>query len=492
MTTKNTKREKIYDAITGINPKIIEKTDKQNLKKLRYIKYSRTIRAMAAVLALICICSAFYTTYTKNLNTVHAITQAQYPQMAPYPEESSFLLPHGTFDEDAFSKAESEWYDDIVAQQRKIENKDALKEFFTKCTNEFLNTSDNGDTNLVYSPINVYIALSMLAEITGGNSQKQILKLLESDSIETLREEVSTLWNSSYRNDGAVFSILANSIWLNEQMRFNTDVLNILQDNYYASAYQGKMGSDELNNALQEWLNTQTGGLLEKQVENIHMDTDTILGLASTVYFRAKWSEKFDTKDTEQGIFHSPAGNTAIDYMKSSGGGIYYWADDYSAISKRLENNGQMWFILPDKNIALDSLLDNEQIINMVLNPNKYENQEPVMINASIPKFDVTSQLELSDGLKNLGITDIFDFSVADFSTLSKNDTDSALTQAQHDTRVAIDEQGVTAATYTVLLRDGAGFPNEEIDFVVNRPFLFVITTDANMPLFIGVVNQPN
>jgi len=43
-----------------------------------------------------------------------------------------------------------------------------------------------------------------------------------------------------------------------------------------------------------------------------------------------------------------------------------------------------------------------------------------------------------------------------------------------------------------VLANPGAGMPpQEEIDFVVDRPFLFVITGADSLPLFVGVVNQP-
>jgi len=33
--------------------------------------------------------------------------------------------------------------------------------------------------------------------------------------------------------------------------------------------------------------------------------------------------------------------------------------------------------------------------------------------------------------------------------------------------------------------------PSEEVDFVADRPFLFVITGRDGLPLFVGVVNQP-
>ena len=61
----------------------------------------------------------------------------------------------------------------------------------------------------------------------------------------------------------------------------------------------------------------------------------------------------------------------------------------------------------------------------------------------------------------------------------------------QQESRVTIDEEGVTAASY--LLIPGAGSaapPDEIIDFVVDRPFIFAITM-YDIPMFVGVVNMP-
>ena len=38
---------------------------------------------------------------------------------------------------------------------------------------------------------------------------------------------------------------------------------------------------------------------------------------------------------------------------------------------------------------------------------------------------------------------------------------------------------------------DMGGFAAEEIDFTVDRPFLFVISSQDNLPLFAGVVTEP-
>jgi len=113
-------------------------------------------------------------------------------------------------------------------------------------------------------------------------------------------------------------------------------------------------------------------------------------------------------------------------------------------------------------------------------------------VNMSVPKFDVVSDLDLRDGLNALGITGVFDATVADFSPMTSKVAEIFLSKADHAARVAIDEEGVTAAAYTVMMMAGAAAPpEEEMDFVLDRPFLFAITGADGLPLFVGVVNRP-
>ena len=109
----------------------------------------------------------------------------------------------------------------------------------------------------------------------------------------------------------------------------------------------------------------------------------------------------------------------------------------------------------------------------------------------SVPKFDVNSDLELTDTLKMLGVTDAFDDTRADFSPLADFDEPAAVTQVQHAARVKIDEEGCEAAAFTVIGVDGCTMVSEVIDLCFDRPFLFLVTAENEQPLFAGIVNNP-
>ena len=90
-----------------------------------------------------------------------------------------------------------------------------------------------------------------------------------------------------------------------------------------------------------------------------------------------------------------------------------------------------------------------------------------------------------------MGITDIFDENKADFSPLTSKDT-LFITDVIQNINFKIDEEGVSASGYTRPDMTGGVEPvSDEIDFILNRPFLFVITNRNKIPLFIGSVYNP-
>lgn len=411
------------------------------------------------------------TPVVKTLNFV------KYPQMVQYP--SSFLGLNA-------------WY--ASKEKRKVyygAGKN-LAPFFWKTAKEFL--SGSGNENRLYSPLNVYMALAMTAEISDGETRQQILDLIGADSLESLRKQANSVWNANYSDDGAVTSILASSLWLNNNISFNKKIIDTLGTNYYASSYQGTMGSEELNKELRKWLNEQTGGMLNDEIKDIELDSKTVMALATTIFYQAKWQLDFEESKTVQNVFHSPTGDITCDFMNSTEyEEFYYWGSNFSAVSKQLANSGKMYFVLPDENVSVDDLLSDNEVKSFLTADSSWKNYEKIRINLSVPKFDVSSELDLKNGLKNLGVINCFDESKSDFSSLCPDFKDPIfISKIEHGVRVAVDEEGVTATAYTVEMLAGATRPTEdEIDFVLDRPFIFVITSDDGLLLFAGVVNRP-
>lgn len=412
------------------------------------------------------------------------VAAPEYPEMMQRPDSNGMAYSEYAALLDAWKQDQAAQYDQPQGYA------DSLTDFFRQSIPKFL----DAEKNSTYSPANVYMALALLAETTDGNSRQQILDLLGLESIDQLREQVSHVWNAHYSDDGATTLLLGNSLWLSDNYSFKQACLDTLAETYYASSFYGPMGSEEFNEQLRQWINANTGNLLTEQAQALEMSPDTLFALASTVYFSANWENGFMDKLTEDKTFHSYGCDTVAAFMKDSFYGTYYQGTNFGAVALELSGENCMWLILPDEGYTVADILKSDEYLRLTTDPAGWSSQHGnIYIHLQVPKFDVSSDMDLVAGLKEMGITDVFDYKTSDFSTIT-DVPDLFVNKVSHAARVAIDEDGCVAAAFTVtLVYAGSSFtpPVNEMDFVLDRPFLFVISSRDNLPLFAGTVVQP-
>ena len=367
---------------------------------------------------------------------------------------------------------------------------DSLAKYFEGIMREGLRDTEE---NAVISPVNIYLALAMLAETAQDNSRQQILDLMGLESITALRQQAEQVWRAHYWNDGLSTSILASSLWLSDSLSYNEAIVNTLADSYYASVFRGEMGSKALDAALQDWLDTSTGKQLSDYAKDASLNAETIMALATAIYYQVEWQDGFFAELNTEDIFHTPNGDKAVTYMHNRTLQKYYWGEGYSAVNLLLKNGDKMWLILPDEGKAPADLLADGQSVKELLSDTAQGKN--LFVNLSLPKFDISAKQYMKSALSKLGVTDVFSDTKANFSGLvSSIEARPFVSDVEHAARVTIDEEGVTAAAYTLILVAGAAAPDpnqKEIDFVLDRPFLFVVESKDGLPLFTGIVNNP-
>lgn len=348
----------------------------------------------------------------------------------------------------------------------------------------------NGE-NRVYSPLNIYLALGMLAEISDGESRAQLLELLGEDGIESLRENARALFEASYCDDDRLTILPAASVWLREGEVYKPDALRQLAKNYYASAFSGRMGDERMNQALREWINERTNHLLEQQANGLSLNPETMIALVTTLYFKGGWENQFSDSETEKQPFHAESGDKEADFMRRSQTMDYYRGEHFGAICLPMMGGAEMWLLLPDEDSSLQALIDSGEAAALLAETWDWADKEEYIVHLALPKFDVDYDLSLIEALQALGVTDVFDAERADFTPLT--DLPLFVSRVLHAARVKIDEEGCEAAAFTVIDVRAAGAPMpdpKEIDFVCDRPFLFAVTGQGGT-LFVGAVNDP-
>ena len=371
---------------------------------------------------------------------------------------------------------------------------EGMSAYYQKVLPTFL--AGTAGKNRVCSPLNVYLALCMLTETAEGDTRQQLLALLGETEVEAVRRRSAALWNSLYRDTDTVKCLLANSLWLNKSSAntYRQSTAQRLADDYYASVFEGVMGSEAYNTALRTWIDDNTGGLLKEQAANEQFSKGDVLGLVSTVYFKAPWWKAFRSENTAKAVFHATAGDVTCDFMQDTQrSSAYYHGEEFTAATRSMEDEFTMWFILPNEGISVEQVLQSAEVTAMLARESreKWQNCDLVW---KIPKFDVTYKKVLSDDLKQLGVTDVFTPAKADLSEIfSTRNTSTYVSGISHTARIIVDEDGVEAAAYTGVTMAGTTAPPklETVYFTADRPFMFAVTGPENTLLFAGVIENP-
>ena len=235
------KPETLYENLNSVDEQLLERSETAKAPRRRPWWMGALAAALVAVVAF---GAAFWPKGSPLGVEAHAIETAAYPEMAPYPDEADYVdQATGEYDNEGFNQAHDAWWESKQALLPEEGYADGLDSFFQESIPVFLGGKEG--ENAAYSPVNVYMALAMLAELTDGASRQQILDLLGSDSLEALRQQARAVWRAQYQNDGATTTILASSVWLDEDISYNQETMQTLAESYYCLLYTSD-AADEL------------------------------------------------------------------------------------------------------------------------------------------------------------------------------------------------------------------------------------------------------
>ena len=407
------------------------------------------------------------------------------PKNVPYPSESEL-----GYDSKAYDKAWRAWNEQASQKNELAESYKGKLSSYLHLSSEYLKGHDG--QNAVCSPLNIYMALAMLAECAQGNTRTEILNVLGAADLEELRTVARALWEQSYYASDSYTLKLAASIWLNEtnggsQREFNKETIASLAMYYYAEVFSGDARDKEFSKEFKQWLSDNTGGLLKEQAEALDdFDEDIAAAIATTIYFKGSWAEEFGKSATYDEVFHRASGNVEKPFMHKTDMLMTCTGDGFSAVYIPFAAAGGMWIMLPDEGISPEKLNADGVIYRVAADALAMRN-----VALSLPKFDADLTVDLIPILRNMGINDVFDPGRSDLSGLLSN-SDAYVSDVTHAARVKIDEEGCEAAAFTVIaVRDSAMMPQDSVEFKVDRPFAFAITGSDGLPLFTGIINNP-
>ena len=337
------------------------------------------------------------------------------------------------------------------------------------------------------SPLSLYYALALAAEGARGQTAEELYDLLGTDG-EELGEQCSNLFRRLYADDEEGTVLMANSLWLDEEVQglpvhFREEYLKKAAERYYASMFTVDFSDPVTGQKIGDWVYENTREKLRFEPEANDMQ---MLAILNTVYFKSPWSKPFLENLTKDDTFTCADGTEqTVPFMHLTEEGDYYKGEGYAAASLSL-HKGRMHFYLPDEGVDVRSLLEREDLFT----PPVQQEEKSWEIEWSVPKFTCESRWSVIPALQAMGLNLPFG-GEADFSGLS--DTPANITAIEQGTRIGVDEDGVEAAAYTYVALEAMGAAMEEPEVVemnLNRPFLYTVTSEDGAVLFLGICEE--
>lgn len=341
---------------------------------------------------------------------------------------------------------------------------------------------NGSNENGLYSPLSLYFALSMATAGAEGETEDQLLKLLRYPDKEALNADCSHAMQVFYRDDELHSFQIASSLWAAETVSWKDRYLKTMEEDYSTEVYRADFSDPKTGGEMGRWVKDRTRGLIEPAIP---VTPQTIMTLMNTIYYYDQWMDQFDVEQTEEGTFTKADGQkVTCEFMnRTIGSHGYHRGEDYTVSSLRCKN-GSVTFLLPDEGTSLDRFLEDADALQDALKGDITVGE----VVWQVPKFSYGTSYQLNDALSNLGVSAAFSPEKADFSAMT--DAVSWIDTIIQQNHIGIDENGIEAASFTMIAWAGAARPQGRAEMILDRPFLYVVN-NRSCPVFIGICGDP-
>lgn len=354
-------------------------------------------------------------------------------------------------------------------------------------------TKSNIETNVFISPASVALALSMVYNGARGETARAIARTLELGEIDLdgLNQANAALIKSLRALDPQVALAIANSLWAAQGIAFDQDFLRRNQEFYGAEIATLDFKDASAAAAINQWVERNTGGKIEKIVDRI--GPAAIMFLINAIYFKGNWAKQFDPKRTRDMPFALLDGRQKQHpLMAQTGKFDYYAGQGFQAASLPYgAGRASMYVFLPEQRSSLRAFRRELGHKSWDAWIRHFRQAEGTIV---LPRFKLAYEVTLNDALKALGMGIAFDGRRADFSAMVADRKPNAnIDEVKHKTFVEVNEEGTEAAAVTSIgMMRTSMMPQRSFSMVVDRPFFCAIRDNqTGALLFLGSIVDP-
>jgi len=349
--------------------------------------------------------------------------------------------------------------------------------------NMFRQVLATGEENAVISALSAYYVLAMVSQGAAGQTRQEFDQLLGFYSFEP-REMLNLTQNLTRNHQDTILNI-AGSVWIRDDKTINTAFNQTMEAYFGAPANSRNFFAPGTIPEINHWVYDNTEGLIDSIVEEF--DPDDVMLLINALYFKGQWPE---TMHYVHNIFTTAQGEVIeMDFLSTQGSAFRVAiTPQYEAAFLPYTCN-RFGFLL----VRPTDGTDIRDFAAMHSFADVFAGLSHAQSVIQMPGLDLEYEIELNDILQNMGLTSAFNFVTADFSELIYTTDALKISEVLQKVRMVVDLYGTEAAAVTsVALQVLTGYRPPPVYLTFNTPYMYaIICTATNVPLFMGVVDNP-
>ncbi|XP_031696494.1 antithrombin-III-like [Anarrhichthys ocellatus] len=358
------------------------------------------------------------------------------------------------------------------------------------------------EANIFMSPISISTAFAMTKLGACNQTLQQIMEVFEFDSIkEKTSDQVHFFFAKLncrlYRKkDETTELISANRLFGDKSLVFNETYQNISETVYGAKLMplNFKENPEKARVTINNWISNKTENLIQDTLPVGALDSNTILVLVNTIYFKGQWKNKFNKYNAYVSDFHvsgSRSCSVNMMYQETRFRYRYYPNDQVQLLEMPYRGDDiTMVIILPSKDTTLSKV---EESLDLNKLTSWLDEMTETSVAVHVPRFRLEDSFNLKEKLQDMGLTDLFSSERASLPGMLEDGSEGLhISDAFHKAFLEVNEEGSEAAAATAVVAVGRSLNLNREVFQADRPFLLLIRESTiNALLFTARVADP-
>lgn len=354
----------------------------------------------------------------------------------------------------------------------------------------------NTTGNIVTSPFSIYVALMMVMNGARGTTLQEMQSVLHMNlSRDTLRQvnrTISLLQKEDLK--------LANALWIQQNFSIYRSFVSDTRRYFSAEIKSADFESHapQVRTEINTWVENKTDSHIKNLFPPRSISSATKSVLVNALFMKGIWEEKFNVRNTKPVQFNTYgiiSQNVSMMHMYRTRRHFHEFKianGTVQSLTLPYRNNSfKMTFLLPSENTKQSM----NALTNYITSRNNLESllasstkSKVLLSRIGIPRFKIQWDSELNNALSQMGMPSAFHR--ANLSGISEEPL--TISTVRHGAFIEVDEEGTKAGAATGIGIIKRRLPMRQKTFILNRPFLFILSSRDDTILFIGKLEQPN